>query len=331
LQLIDTKKSFETDTFLRDLFFLAILEVNPMLVLCRMMVRSLTQVKHPQPPHHETVVVELIDTHHPDADPIIMFLERTASNHRPDPKYFPSHPSSATVLDSIVRTLKQMPNYLQSLRMTPRSNDSLSPLIPLFDITHTTSSPYHPIINEPESESERNTPILPLPWLDAITLAGTQIIHAASQSKSTSYRAEDRFVGAKNLEIYVPSLHNLRQIQFEPNSFSLFDLAALAETVHNHDPLYSMFKSNCFWLGQIVCGVVVKVCRCTTVDNPQYALVTEDDICIPANDYLPDLAGRWMGMLVCNIEETVISVVASNYQKFKEVKRTEVRFTIPSD
>jgi len=86
----------------------------------------------------------------------------------------------------------------------------------------------------------------------------------------------------------------------------------------------------CYWFAEIVCAVVEKVYPCTTIHSKKYAPVSEDMICIPANDYLPDLAGRTMGMLVCKVEEAVVSVVASNFRTFKEAKRTKVHFIINS-
>lgn len=81
LQLIDTNLSFETSTFLRDLVHLALLSDVPRAIIHRFMVKSLTQVRNPQPPHHQTIVVELINTQQTELEPILMFLERSASTN----------------------------------------------------------------------------------------------------------------------------------------------------------------------------------------------------------------------------------------------------------
>jgi hypothetical protein len=290
LQLINTRLFFKTDTFLRDLVFLALLSHAPKSVVSRFMVKSLTHVKSPLQPCHECMVIELTDALQNNSEPLLMFLERTASNNCPDSNYFFTHPSYSTVLESIVQTLKEMPSTIVesiSPLMTSRSNDSSLSLLSIFEFAHTPSSPYHPIVDQLETK---------LSWLDTATLAGAKVIHSSTQSMSNSYHAEDRFVGSKNTETYVPSLHNLRQILLEPKSLSLFDLAVLADTVHKHDPLYSTLKSHCFWFATIICDVVEKEYPCTTVHNKQYAPVSEDEICIPRNDYLPDLAGRSMGI-----------------------------------
>jgi hypothetical protein len=55
LHLIDTRLSFGMDSFLQDIIFLVLHAPNPMSVIRRIMVKSLTQVKHPLLPPHQTV------------------------------------------------------------------------------------------------------------------------------------------------------------------------------------------------------------------------------------------------------------------------------------
>jgi hypothetical protein len=284
------------------------------------MVQSLTKVKHPR----EGVLAKLIDIDHPNAEPLIIFLGRTvtASAIPPNPDYFSSHPNSDTVLESIVHTLKEMPSTILASLTTSGSNDSSSSL-----------TSYHPrVINQLESdqlESDHEPECNASTLFDAVTLADTQVLHASTQSTRTSYHAEDRFVGSQIVEAYVPSssLHNLRQIKLELGTLSLFDFAVLADCVHNHDPLYSLLEHRCYWFAQIIFAVIEKLYPGTTIHSEEYApAISEDTICIPANDYLPDLAGKTMGISVCKIEEAVVSVVASNFRTYKEAKRTEVHF-----
>ena len=67
------------------------------------------------------------------------------------------------------------------------------------------------------------------------------------------------------------------------------------------------------------------------VYSKSYKPVLKDNICIPHNNYLPDLAGRSMGILVSKAEEAVVLIVASNFQKYKEDKHSEVLFIINSN
>jgi hypothetical protein len=340
LQLINTRLTFETVTFLRDLVMLAVISPDYMAFLNRIMVDSLTIFKDPQPPRHEGIVAKLIDTDHPD-DPNLIFLERTVSAIRPNKEYFSNHPGSDTVVQSIIRTLKDMPSTVLASITTASSSFATTGTpardlpIPLFDIS---SSPYHPIIDEPESAQEpddepdnkpkRNQ----LPWFDAATLAGTKALRVLMQFSNAPYRAEDRFIGSGNVEIYVPALHNLRQVKLEASTLPLFDLAVLADCVHNLAPLYSLLEHHCYWFVQILCAVIEKSYPCTTIRSKRYAPVSEDTILIPANDYLPDLEGRTMGILVCRVEEAVVSLVASEFEAYKAVKLEEVHSSlIPND
>lgn len=325
--LIDTALSFETYSFLRDLTVLAMLSPDYTVFLSRIMVASITLFKDPRPPRHEGIIAELIDAGDPDSKPFLIFLERTASDKRPDSRYFSNHPNSGTVLESIVRTLKEMPTILASLA-TSGSNDTKPP-----PHLHT-SSPYQPLVNEPEPDHQLDDKPEPeperkaatrLPWFDAVTLASTKVLHASTQLSGIHYHAEDRFIGSQNVAAYVPALHNLRQIKLDPNAMRLFDLAALADCVHNHDPLYTVLEHHCYWFVQIISAIIERTYPCTIIHNKKYEPVSEDKIYIPANDYLPDLAGRTMGIMICKVEEAVISVVADKFREFKEAKYDEVK------
>jgi hypothetical protein len=161
-----------------------------MVFLSRIMVVSLTLFKDPRSPRHEGIVIKLIDAGNPNPKPLLMFLEHTASDKRPDQKYFSDHPNSGTVLDSIVCTLKEMPTVLASLT-TSGSNDTMSPLIPLLNLTHTSSLRYQPIVEEPESDHEPECKATRLRWFDNVTLASTKVLHASTQLSGIHYHAED--------------------------------------------------------------------------------------------------------------------------------------------
>ena len=50
------------------------------------------------------------------------------------------------------------------------------------------------------------------------------------------------------------------------------------------------------------------------------------DFCIPRNDYLLDLAGRWMKIQVSKVEKAIVSVVALKFQAHREEKLKQVFF-----
>lgn len=315
LQLIDTSLSFDTHSFLRDVCFVALLSSNPEKVLNRFKVQSLTQCKErtrhgSTAPQHEFILVELTDTQPAEPEvtqPFLMFLERTASADRSSPSQFTAHPDSANVLKTIVQALKELsPATIQALR-----EKVTSPLPHSLD-----SHPYYEAtLDEPQLE--------PLPFLDGASLAAGKLLQISTKSiPSKGHRqAEDRFIGGQNIAHYFHASHNIRQLR--PEAMSLFDLAVLADVVHDHDPLYSLFQHQCFWFASLVCEVVESVYVCRKVGGAT-GRKSISDICIPPNDYLPDLAGRWAGILINKVEEAVSSAVALNFRKCLQEKREEV-------
>lgn len=318
LQLVDSTVSLDTSSILRDIIHFAILSPDPKPVINRFMVQGITHCKdQPTTPQHEFIVVELMDTSLSGSEPLFVFLERTASNERPPSTYFGSHPDSTSVLNSIVQTLKEMPDLL----LSRNDSDSSLPLrssdpadIPLLSYVAESQSD---VLASSESPSHR------FPYFDAASLKSAKAVQSSMHSTGSSkvYHADDRFIGAKHFNAYMESMHNVRQIR--PQSLSLFDLVVLADTVHNHDPLYSMLRSQCFWFAATICNVIEKGFTCSTVTSEEF-VVSKDDIIVPVNNYLPNLAGRWMGILVSKVEVAVSTVVASNFLRYRQEKRDEV-------
>lgn len=67
----------------------------------------------------------------------------------------------------------------------------------------------------------------------------------------------------------------------------------------------------------------MRICTCSSVGSPDIS--TRDDICIPPNSYLPDLAGRWMGILVRGVEEAVLKIMIDKFNARYAEKLDEVR------
>jgi hypothetical protein len=149
-------------------------------------------------------------------------------------------------------------------------------------------------------------------------------IHISTEStgKFKLAYAQDQFTGGKNVN---DSGSVLGQIvwQIQPQSLSLFQVIILADVVHNYAPLYSLFRCQCYWFAFIICAVILKTCTCSSIGSPD--LHTEDDICIPPNSYLPNLAGRWMGILVRGVEEAVLKIMIEKYNARCAEKLDEVR------
>jgi hypothetical protein len=301
IDLIDSGNTFDTASFLRDIINFAIVSNDPYQFLNRFLVQQISHCKEfPSGYQHELLIVQFIDTGvEGSRPPTLLFLERTASPERLT-SYFSDHRDSGIVLKSIVEVLKEMHADRQS--------------------THST---YQMV-----GESEPPTPSPKLPMFDAATLKAAKFISGSMSSLSKVYKADDRFSGATHLKDYADQAHNIGQII--PTSLTLFEFAVLADAVHNHDPLYSMLRSQCYWFARTMCDVVAKEYRCTVISGTQ-APLTVDDISIPANDYLPDMSGRCLGVLISRVEDTVSSAIALNFRKYLQEKHEEVCFFIKSE
>ena len=300
LQLVETDLSFETKQLLEYIALLASITPDTKSILNRFVVQCLTHCKDsPGSPEHEFIIVDLIDTHRKSgSSPLHLILERTASPNQAPDTYFLGHPDSAAILDSLVQTMKDMPADL----LASFSGDNAS------------------------SSGKSSSTYRLLPSDTSISLSSTKSLHTSTIGSTSFFRqADDRFLGSKNLEHYAKACHNVRQIR--PLDLSLFDLVVLADTVHKHDPIYSVFKSQCFWFASSICDVVIKEYTCTTVNSQRDNLLTpppgRDDICLPPNDYLPNLAGTWMGIAVNRVEDAVSSVLRREFRRHRQQKLDE--------
>lgn len=286
LEIIDSGTTFDTSVFLRDIVNIAVVTDDPQRFLKEIYVDKITHRKEsPFGYQHELLIIELRYS----GPPVNLLLGRTASPDRlPTPSYFTSHSDSDTVLQSVV----------QALKTTPSSYER---------------------IDEPES----HTPKLSI--LDTASLKAARLLSGSSMSSpSMIYRADDRFLGSKLYNAdYINKTRNICEIR--PASLSIFDFAVLADAVHNHDPLYSIFKSQCYWYAKTICDIIKKEYTCAVVSGPEEPLIV-DGVSIPENDYLPDMSGRCMGILISAVEDTVTSIITSNFKEYLREKHDQVRF-----
>jgi hypothetical protein len=320
LSIFDSDLTHETHTFLRQIILYSMVARDPTTVLNRF---SVIQIKHCKKssagPQHELLLLTVIDTETPKSEPILILLERNASARAPS-SYFLNHPNSATVLKNIMKTLKTKLNSASSSIGSPSSlrvsDPSCSqPPIPL------STFQYHRIDDSGSESHPSESPHLSL--IDAATLKASKAFQSSASSSSQVFKADDRFqvLGSESKKDYLHCIHITKIV---PKSLSLFEMAVLADAVHNHDPLYSPLKSQCYWFASMVCNVITQVYSCNEVTHHNEDLI--DDICVPPNDYKPDWAGRWMGILVSDIEGTVSSVIAENFKVHLQAKQKEVRF-----
>jgi hypothetical protein len=233
------------------------------------------------------------------------FIFRTnAFSIQPDTSYFSNHPDSHSVFDAIISNLVAPSS--STLRPNPNESDED---IPLLDISPPASS--FPRV------------------IDAAALASTQVIHQSGNIilKSTLVHANDQFLVGQHARVTHGNGHIVRQLQ--PQRLTLFHLIVLATTVHNHAPLYSLLKRQCYWFANTIFFVIFNRYSCSTIPtggNP--CDETIDDVYIPLNHYLPDLGGRWMGVRVSNISETLIRLMTAKFESDYREELAKVCFHI---
>lgn len=311
LQLIDSPLTFDTGSLLRDIALFAMVSPDPRAVQNQFIVQSLTHCKGIQAPTgmnpHEFIMVELQDTKQRGSKSLFIALERTASLVQPSP----AHSRVALTLRAPLLASASTSSLSKSLP----SSDSLSPYQAAASDEFELTAPSPPA-----------SPSYPLPPIDSASLATARALYALTQSTSSVYLADDHFVGTKDLGAYADSTHGIKQIR--PRSLSLFELAVLADAIHNYHPLYTTFKHPCFWFATTLCNVVLREYNCTTATTANTPSVSRDEVC---NSCLPDFEGRWRGTTTNKAKDTVSSALASNFRKYLQKKENEVSFILYSE
>jgi hypothetical protein len=148
-------------------------------------------------------------------------------------------------------------------------------------------------------------------------LTSKSILKSFESVSDTNY-ADDRFIGFRNSDLYLKASRNLRQIS--PEGFSLFDLAVLADVVHEQAPLYTLLHEQCFWFSMLICDIIESEYSCKTVSSAEHGSFP--------NNYLPNLEGKWNGITINSSEPAdVIRTAASKFQIQLKEETEEVSFT----
>lgn len=123
--------------------------------------------------------------------------------------------------------------------------------------------------------------------------------------------ANDRVMGCGHMRI--GSVLTVRQIT--PSGFNLFELALIADIVHHQNPLHSLLRKQSYWYSNLICDTVRSIYFCD--DKDIQAPLASDEICIPPNDYLPEMTGHWCDILISDLQATLVSLIQSNFQTLK--------------
>jgi hypothetical protein len=297
LQMFDSVLTMTVDTqsFLEHYQQLILLsDQTPDHTINRFMVKTVTLNKHTaSQSQHEYLTFEIFDACRESPDTYLLFLERTPSSIQLDTSYFSNHPDSRRILDAIVDHLVT-PSWST---LPPNPNESHEDL-PLLDASSSSSTPTLSRV------------------MDAASLTSTQALHHSGNIlfKSTTVRACDQFLVGQHAKNTHGNGLIVRQLQ--PHGLTLFHLIVLAITVHKHDPLYSLLKRQCYWYSNTIYHTISNSYSCTTTINTGVGLRNEtiEEIRIPLNEYLPDLAGRWMGVRVSNVSEALVLLMKEKFE-----------------
>jgi hypothetical protein len=309
LRLLKSSSSFDTETFLRDFVNFTMPSHDPRDVQNRFIVKGVTLCKDSQvngtsfQPEHEFILIELTDTRGIGSDSFIIVLERTSPG-----EYSPSNSLKRSIAKSVTQTLRE---NISKLISSDRRYQAVSQDDSSFELSS---------FDSPRTLPSRSS--ASLSFMDKATVAISK--SAAASSSSVVGRADDRFIGSKNFEHYATSNRNIRQLV--PTGLSLFDLAVLADTVHEYAPSYSPTLHQCFWYSSVICHVIIRLYNCATVDSEAKANSSSNENSVPNNNYLPDLEGTWMGIRIQFVDEEVLSTIISNFRERLLEKEEEVRF-----
>lgn len=111
--------------------------------------------------------------------------------------------------------------------------------------------------------------------------------------------------------------------QLQPRDLPFFNLIVLANCVHEHDPVYSLLKRQCFWYSGSIYHIISASYDCES-STPFDINGEFDDILIPLNDYLLDLEGRWMRLKVGRLSSMVLEIIRPKFTESLKRERAEV-------
>jgi hypothetical protein len=321
LELLDSAQTITMDTELILTHFTLLVESSeqtPEHAINRFMVRSVTLHKHTSSmSEHEYLTFDIYDSCKGESsDGYDVFLERTTSGIRMDSSYFTAHPDSSTMLSAILNSLKSS--------NTTAPPDESGDTIPLIDIPSSAS---------PVTPARSSSPVTPARSfsrvLDAASLSSVRSIHGSAGilRGSKVISACDQFL----LGRLAKQTHGNGRIirQFEPRGLTLFHLIVLANTVHAHDPLYSLLSRQCYWFSNTIYHVISENFK--RDDTPTRADVPSDEIeevRIPPDAYLPEYAGRCMGVLVSVISEPLMYLIQNKFDADYDTEFAKVCFYI---
>ena len=197
---------------------------------------------------------------------------------------FLQHPRSEELLNTVKNKASLIP--LPSIPSFLTVNSETPPLLPLTNPEALFDPPRHTII-------------------DKASLAGFSKLHTSRIiSEPVDSPALDEWLGSTQLDVLEFANASL-QFEFAPVKASLFELALLANVVHEEYPLYSLFDKQCYWFGNTIIRAMIALFGFPlSFDSPDHTL---PDL------QLPNTQGRWRGVKVSDVSPTILASVMWRY------------------
>lgn len=153
---------------------------------------------------------------------------------------------------------------------------------------------------------------------DMVSTTSFKALHSSAVALSLERFAEDRIFSERVfMRKAEDDCKELGQVihEISPKKLSLFELAILADVIHEHEPNYHLFRNQCFWFTNSIVEIIVAL----------HGDKLENALNGPTN-YLPDLSGRWKNMRVYSPEEREMCAIADEYLKRRTAEFNRVKF-----
>ena len=253
---------------------------------------------------------------------------------------FMDHPICNKVLDALSGAFQGVPSTALAAGAAALAGAHAGFSIPVLASASASAVTLASILHTPNTTSYLPCTVLdtkssPNSIADNITLAiartlqcmsDTDLLRVSDSSKTFNPQkgahVDDRWLAGSRAE--TPHYGTAREVRtFQPKNLTLFHITLLAHVVHTEYPIYSLFKNQCCWFSNIIydaakiidsyipCGFGTHLIADDLDPNSTLA----DKFFMPFYLYMPEEAGRWLGVKICEVEKIILRHIV---EKFKE-------------
>jgi hypothetical protein len=282
--LFDSSNPIPTKLFLFIINSWARRHPNPETILKQFKVTTIMHNKKPTMPQHEFLIIETENTATSGTVPSrFLILERFTSDLKPAQDE--NNDRADKLLETFTELLKTATSSLKSSQLVSMEEGLGSGML----------------------------------VRDGISLSAIQLADLVMDTlkQSSTGKAVDQYEGGNIFE-----KRDLGQVVqfFKPLDLTLFDLAIIAQVVHEANPNYSRLHTQCYYFAALVYEAAEKyagVLVSESADKTQTGLVKIQ------GSYLSNKCGRWNGVKVTHVDRNS-SVVDSVLARFEEERRNQI-------